>query len=163
MDRKPMGPGDWLIALLFGAIICVVAAGVFWRYFLGSPLVWTVELSRILFTWMIFVGAALAVKEGTHIRVSLLVDRLPPRVNRCLAVGGSILVVAFLALMVFYGLQYVRIEAASRTPALGLPQAYVWYSALPAALAVGCWFALRKAIEAWRAAPPADAETRREG
>ena len=51
--------------------------------------------------WMIFVGAALAIKEGTHIRVSLFVDRLPARVNRFLTMGHLALVAIFLAIKVW--------------------------------------------------------------
>ena len=153
MKRKPMSPGDCVIAALFGAIIVVVAAGVFWRYVLGSPLVWTVELSRILFSWMIFVGAALAIRESAHIRVSLLVDLLPARVNKYLTIGYLLLMTVFLGIMVYYGVQYVRIESGSRTPALGLPQAYVWYAALPVPLAFGAYLALRQALRVWRRPP----------
>ncbi|MFH1918934.1 MAG: TRAP transporter small permease [Planctomycetota bacterium] len=150
MNQRPMGPGDYVIAALFGAVILVVGAGVLWRYVLDSPLVWTVELSRILFTWMIFVGAALAIKEGTHIRVSLLVDRLPANAARYFSVGFLVLIVAFLGIMVYFGFEYVRLESGSRTPALGLPQAYVWYAALPVSFSFGVYFAVRKAIRDWR-------------
>lgn len=155
-----MSPGDYVIAALFGAVILVVGAGVLWRYVLGSPLVWTVELSRILFTWMIFVGAALAIKEGTHIRASLLVDRLGRGTARYVTLGCHVFIVAFLAVMVYFGLQYVRLESGSRTPALGLPQAYVWYAALPVSLSVGIYFAVRKAIHDWRNPPPCESAAR---
>ena len=154
-DPRRMSLGDYVIAVIFGAVILVVGAGVFWRYVLGDPLVWTVELSRILFTWMIFLGAALAVKEGTHIRVDLFTDRLPARLKRCLAVGVFALMAVFLGVMVWLGLQYAHGESESLTPALGLRQAYVWYAALPVGMALGAYFAARKAFEAWRS-PTAD-------
>jgi TRAP-type C4-dicarboxylate transport system permease small subunit len=157
-DRKPMGPGDYVIAAMFGAVILVVAAGVFWRYVLGNPLTWTVEASRILFSWMVFVGAALAIKEGTHIRVSLLADRLPASGRKWLAVGYDLLTAALLGVLVWYGVEYARMAAGSRTSALGLSEGYVWYTALPVPLAVGIYYAVRRAIAAWRK-PPDEAPT----
>ena len=100
MNRKPMSPGDWVIAALFAATIVVVTAQVVWRYAFNNSLVWTEELSRYLFVWMTFVGAALAVKESSHIRVSLLVDCLPARVRRWLAIGCLLLTAAFLAFLI---------------------------------------------------------------
>ncbi|NLY00405.1 MAG: TRAP transporter small permease [Rhodopirellula sp.] len=148
MQRKPLSPGDWIVAALFAATILVVTAQVVWRYVFNNSLVWTEELSRLLFTWIIFIGAALAVKEGTHIGVSLLVDRLPASVRRHLAAARLVLIAVFLAFLAVVGFQWVRMNANTRTPALGLPLNYVLYASLPAASALGVYFAVRRAV-AW--------------
>ncbi len=148
MQRKPLSPGDWIVAVLFAATILVVTAQVVWRYVFNNSLVWTEELSRLLFTWIIFLGAALAVKEATHIRVTLLVDRLPPGVRRHLAAARLVLIAVFLAFLAAVGFQWVRMNANARTPALGLPLNYVLYASLPVASVAGVYFAVRRAA-AW--------------
>ncbi len=52
-------------------------------------------------TWIDPLGAALAVKEGTHHSLNLLTDRLPARLKRCLAVGVFALMAVFLGVMVW--------------------------------------------------------------
>ena len=150
MDRKPMSPGDWVIAALFGATIVVVTAQVVWRYAFNNSLVWTEELSRYLFVWMTFQGAALAGKESSHIRVALLVDCLPAKLRRWLAIGCLGLIVVFLGFLVVVGIQWVRLNAHTRTPALGLPLNYVLSASLPLASLVGLWFARGKLAAAVR-------------
>ena len=144
MNQKPLGVGDWIIAGLFGVAILVVTAQVLWRYALNDSLVWTEEASRYLFVWMTLLGAALAVKEGTHIRVTALVDNLPVRVKRRLRVLELILMAAFLGFLVVVGFQWVALNADTPTPALRLPMNYALYASLPVASLIGIYFALRR-------------------
>jgi TRAP-type C4-dicarboxylate transport system permease small subunit len=156
MQRPKMSPGDWVIAVLFAAIIVVVGAGVIWRYLLASPLSWTKELSGYLFTWLIFVGAALAVKEAAHIRIDLLVRKLPPKLQRLLDAAHQVLIVLFLVYLVFVGWQYVSASRGSPSPVLRLPMDLWVYTALPAGAVLGILFALRRAVRDVRGkgAPP---------
>ncbi len=146
MEPRRLSVGDWIIATLFGGTIVVVAAQVIWRYVFNASLVWTEELSRYLFTWIIFIGAALAIKEATHIRIGFLVDRLPPTVAAFVNVFHLVLMVACLAFIVGVGFQWVVINADTRTPALGLPLNYVFYAALPVASLLGVYFGVRQLV-----------------
>ena len=139
-----MSPGDYLIAVLFGATLVVITAQIVWRYLFNDSLTWTEELARYLFVWITFVGAALAIRDGTHIRVALVVDRLPARVRRWLDVAQLVLVVFFLCLLVGLGFQWVWLNTDAVTPALGLPLAYVCYAALPLASLWGIFHACRR-------------------
>lgn len=137
---------DWLLAGLFSAVIVVISAGIVWRYLLNKPLVWTVELSRILFVWLTFIGAAVAVRDGVHVRVTLLVDLLPPAARRLLAHVNVILSLGFLALMMGLGNYWVYLSTGSKTPALNLPENWAVYGALPAGFALASYYALRRLI-----------------
>lgn len=139
-----MSPGDYLIAVLFGATLVVITAQIVWRYVFNDSLTWTEELARYLFVWITFVGAALAIRDGTHIRVALVIDRLPARVRRWLDVAQLVLVVFFLCLLVGLGFQWVWVNTDAVTPALGLPLAYVCYAALPLASLWGIFHACRR-------------------
>ena len=137
---------DWLLAGLFTAVIVVVSAGIGWRYLLNQPLAWTVELSRILFVWLTFIGAAVAVRDGVHVRVTLAVDLLPPAARRLLARAGVVRSLAFLGLMICLGAYWVYTSAGSTTPALKLPENWAVYGALPAGFALAAYYALRGLI-----------------
>lgn len=163
MERKPMTAGDYAIATLLAATILVITAQVVWRYAFGNPLVWTEEAARYLFVWMIFLGAALAVRDGTHIRVPLLVDRLPAKARRVVHVVQLVLMILLMVFLAGLGVEWVRTNTGSRTPALGLPLSYAVHSALPITMALGVYYALRQAAKSGRGdgAPrttPADTE-----
>ena len=145
-----MSPGDYLIATLFGATLVVITAQIVWRYVFNDSLTWTEELARYLFVWITFVGAALAIRDRSHIRVALLVDRLPRKLRRWLDVAQLVLVALFLCLLVGLGLKWVRINADAVTPALGWPLAYVCYAALPLASLWGIYYVGRRFAKLFR-------------
>ena len=51
------------------------------RYAFTSPLAWTEELATLLFAWLVFIGASLALKKNEHFAIELLVDLLPDRLR----------------------------------------------------------------------------------
>ncbi len=158
MDRKRLSLPDWAIALLFGATILIVTAQVVFRYVLNSSLTWTEELSRYLFTWMIFLGAALALRDGSHIRIELLVERLPRRAVAVLHIVTEAVILVFLVVMVVLGFDLVRRTGGAVSPALSLPVSYAFYASLPVTFALAVYYVVRRAIRAVRgetnAAPP---------
>ena len=69
------------------AMLGAVFFGVVFR-FLNRPLAWSDELSTYLLVWVGFVGWIIAGNRGSHIRVRVLLDRLPRRAAR-LGRGGD--------------------------------------------------------------------------
>jgi TRAP-type C4-dicarboxylate transport system permease small subunit len=63
-------------ALLLIALLISVVAGVVSRQ-LGAPLPWTDELAQYLLVWTGFAGWLIASRNKSHIRITVLTDRLP--------------------------------------------------------------------------------------
>src|ERR1700716_168260 len=64
IDRGVGGGVEPLAALLVVVEIAILTAGVFTRYVLGNPLVWSDELATIVFLWLAMLGADLAYRPG---------------------------------------------------------------------------------------------------
>src|SRR6202011_5593960 len=79
-----------LAALLVIVEICILSAGVFTRYVLGNPLVWSDELATIVFLWLAMLGAVVAYRRGEHIALSVLVRRSSARVRAVLEAIASV-------------------------------------------------------------------------
>ncbi len=56
---------------------------------------WTEELARFLFVWIVFLGAATLIDGNEHIRIAILIDRLPLAVSRMIRVVSNLLILAF--------------------------------------------------------------------
>ena len=55
-----------------GILIVPVSLQIFSRYTALIPsYIWTEEMARFLFIWMIMIGAMIGVREGTHFEVDL--------------------------------------------------------------------------------------------
>lgn len=75
-----------LAATLSGCILLFITFAifidVFLRYFFNSPSIWITEVSTYLFLYIIFLGTSYALQQGSHIKVSFIVDFLGPRLTK---------------------------------------------------------------------------------
>ena len=105
-------------ALAFAAMFLLFLAGVFTRYVLNSPLVWSDELIMILFLWMVFLTEAFVITEREQVTFDGIYELVGERWRRViLATGALLIAVMFLiALPTVFG--YVNFLWRERTPAL---------------------------------------------
>lgn len=88
--------------LLLMALLACVVAGVVSRQ-IGAPIPWTDEAAQYLLVWTGFVGWILAARKRSHIRIDVIVDRLPEGPRRAAEVAIQLCVVALALAMLRYG------------------------------------------------------------
>ena len=74
-----MMPLEAVSAALTLGIIGLLLAAVLSRYVFANSIVWIDEVVSISFIWVTMIGAALAMHRNEHLRLSLVVDKLPSR------------------------------------------------------------------------------------
>jgi TRAP-type C4-dicarboxylate transport system permease small subunit len=94
------------IAAFVGIFLCVFAQ-VILRYVFNSPLTWSEELARYLFIWCAFLGWIIASRRGSHLAMTFVAERLPPRVQVAVAVAIQIATIYFAWLLGTRGLKLV--------------------------------------------------------
>jgi TRAP-type transport system small permease protein len=98
-----------VVTTLMGLLIVPVTLQIVSRYTALIPRwIWTEEVARFCFVWVIMVGAMIAVRDGTHFDVDVLPRPKTPRGEAVarLLVCGPMLVMAFV--FVGYGYDYAR-------------------------------------------------------
>ncbi len=125
IDRVIGGVAEPVAALLVAIEVVILAAGVFTRYVLKSPLVWSDELATILFLWLAMLGSVVAYRRGEHIRLSVLVRRASPRAAAILEAISSVVVAIFVIELLPPSLKFFAQEQIDITPALSIPRSYV--------------------------------------
>jgi TRAP-type C4-dicarboxylate transport system permease small subunit len=73
------------------AMVAVVSAQVALRYGFNRSIDWADEIGRLAFVWTIFLAIPLGVRDGAHIGIDLLVDKLPPAGQSALRRAGAAL------------------------------------------------------------------------
>lgn len=116
------------MAVLLGAVLW----GVLTRYITAKPAVWTTELSGILFTWVVFIGAMAAGRRDQHIRVTLLVDSLPAGAKRLCRLLADLLVLAFVGYSAWLSYIMMGKGATRMSPVMDIPFSYVYLAPLVA-------------------------------
>ena len=109
------------VAILVVVEITVLFAGVFARYVLRAPLVWSDELASLLFLWLAMLGAVVALRRGEHMRLSAISTRVSEPRRAFLATLSAMIVALFVLLILLPAYQHVQDEGLITTPALGLP------------------------------------------
>ncbi len=127
--------------LLMTALVVDVFLGVFSRYVMGATFAWYDDVARLCFVWMIFLGAAVAVRRGAHFRVHLFIDRFSARSRRAVDIGVSLAVVGFGVILLAGGIGIAPIARRQVTDALEISMLW-FYGALPVGGVLMILFAL---------------------
>lgn len=91
------------------------------RYVFNIALSWSEELSMGLFTWIVMIGGSVGVRDGFHVRISLLPDALPSRARLALDRLFDIGTLVFGIALLFAGHVYVRETTGQISAAVGYP------------------------------------------
>jgi TRAP-type transport system small permease protein len=124
---------DAFLVAAHAVIAVLIVAAVVFRYVFRDPLTWSQEFIVGLFTWLIFIGAAAAIRGHLHIRIDALggVFARPgwQFMNVISVAMGTAIVIGLL----WAGLVNAVDIAGVQTPMLNVAQ--VWFDgALPVAL-----------------------------
>lgn len=128
---------QWAVAVLTAALVTIVAGNVVARYVFNTGVPWVEELSRLIFVWVVFLGACVAMQHRGHLAIGFLVDRLPATARTVVIWVTNLFTAAFLVTLVVGGWQLVSITMGfgTQTPALRISLAW-GYAAIPTAAAV---------------------------
>jgi TRAP-type transport system small permease protein len=116
----------WLLAATVGILIIPVTLQIVSRYTALIPSwIWTEELSRFLFIWMIMIGAMIGVREHTHFEVDVWPE-LGRRANALVKIVSGIGVLVFALVFVYWGIQFVRFGWDQTSELADLPMPFIF-------------------------------------
>jgi len=116
----------WLLVAMVGILVLPVTLQVISRYTALIPSwIWTEELSRFLFIWMIMLGAMIGVRERSHFEVDIW-PPLMPRAEAALRLVSSFFVLAFSLVFVWWGVGFVRFGWDQQSELAELPMIYIF-------------------------------------
>lgn len=122
---------DVLASLALAVVLLSVVWGILSRILPVQTAVWSVELSGIIFTWAVFIGAAAAYRRGQHVSIPIVTDLLPDKVQKVISLIVNLAVLLFLLYAVYLSVK-LMIESSTRpSPVLRIPFTFVY---LPVAL-----------------------------
>jgi len=130
---------EWAMAGCLGVMATAVFINVVLRYGFGSGIAASEELSRLLFVWMVFIGATAAYPAGEHMAFTSLVGMLKGK-PRALALMTSfirLLVIAACVLLAWGAWQQVVVGLGSHSVVLKYPIALLPLPALLCSAAIG--------------------------
>lgn len=144
---------DRLIEFVVGALVALttiaVCLNVFYRYVLGSGLVWADEVPGFLLVWIAFLGAYLAARQEGHIAFDMLIEAFPPLLKRVVQVIGDLAVIGFFVLLGVTSWQMIDRVGGRSIETLPISQG-VFMSVLPIASTLMVVALSARLIQRWR-------------
>lgn len=120
--------GQGLIILLFAGIVLVGGLQVFSRYVINTSLSWSEEFQRYGLIWIVFLAIVTGYRQGRHLGMDFLAQKLPLRVQTILAWFGDFLWLGLgLAMLIFTavyrspaGMTFLRSVSRQSSAGMGL-------------------------------------------
>lgn len=97
---------DKITSLIAESMFLLIVIFVFFaavvRWF-GYPVAWSVDLAKLLFVWVSFFGANIALMQEKHIGVDYFINKMPEQLKHYIMIFRAILIFVFLSFIAYYG------------------------------------------------------------
>ena len=121
---------EYLLVYSFMVSVVLITLQVIFRYVLHNSLSWSEELARYMFVWQTWIGVSYSARNGSHLRITLLRDRLPQKGKYAMELFVMLVWITFSVWMVYLGCRVVgKISGyGQRSSALGIPMKFCYAS-----------------------------------
>lgn len=119
------------ICILLGILVVSLFTQVVSRHFLNISIMWTDELGRYLFIWIVYLGSAVAFRERSHLVVDVFTERMPYKLQFFLKSFFNLLILAFLFLVFIFGLKFSMINMANPAYSMRIIKLGIVYASIP--------------------------------
>jgi TRAP-type C4-dicarboxylate transport system permease small subunit len=99
---------SWLLVASVAVLIIPVSLQIFSRYTELIPAyIWTEEMARFLFIWLIMIGSMIAIRESSHFEVDVW-PQLGSRANALLRIVSGVFVLLLAGVFLWWGYEFTR-------------------------------------------------------
>ncbi|WP_240611144.1 TRAP transporter small permease [Oceaniglobus ichthyenteri] len=112
---------------LYAFITAVIVIEVIRRFVFDYSSIWGEEAARFAFVYLVWIGAAVGVRNRSHIAFTILFDALPPRAAVLLSMLGHIAVMVFAVFALWWSIDPVLTSYRFGSVAEGLRVSRVWF------------------------------------
>jgi len=127
-----------LLVGMLATMIFLAAYQVIARNFFDSGILWGDSLVRVLVLWITLLGAMVASRNDTHIRMDLVSQFLDGSRKKLLRRFGSIFTCIICGVFTWYSFEFVRSEYEYQEVAFGQVPAWLCESVMPVGAGVMC-------------------------
>ena len=137
-----------IMVVLTVGMVSLVTYQVFQRYVLHYTPPWSEELSVYLMIWFGMLGIAAGVRRSSHMALHFFANKLPKKVQSLLQILTSLMIIAYVVVVGWQGVELVELTMSQRSAAMGVPVGYV-YLALPVSAGLIIIFMVEKLYGLW--------------
>ncbi|WP_129600641.1 TRAP transporter small permease [Anaerophilus nitritogenes] len=115
---------DTVLITMFMAMVGVICFQVIMRYVFNNSLSWSEELGKFLFVWLSWLGISIGHRRKEHIKITLLIDKLPYKLNKLAEAISELIVIVICGITMYYGFTMINIQM--NIPYAGIKISTAW-------------------------------------
>lgn len=132
--------------VIFSLMFLIVLLQIIGRYVMKNPFIWTEELARVLYVWLIFVGSSTLIKEYEHISIDFVQRRLSPQKEKIFKVIIDILALVFFIFLILGGIKMMKNSNIACLPCIPAIRMSYLYLAMVVGGFISCFFLVENII-----------------
>lgn len=133
--EQAIGGLERFLGILFLLLFILNLLRIGLRYLWGIAWIWEPDLSRLLFVWIVFLGATLLHERKGHLGVEYFLNRMKPPKREKMTLLIDAISVLFLAVLLVKGVEVTRVRMRIPFDTWDLPTGYA-YMAVPVCAAI---------------------------
>jgi TRAP-type C4-dicarboxylate transport system permease small subunit len=127
---RAIGSLEWFAGALFLILFLLNMLRIVLRYFLGVAWLWEPDFSRLLFIWIVFIGATVLYVGKGHLMVDYFLNRMGSNARERMHFIIDGVTAIFLVILVINGIEVTRVRMGIPFDTWDLPTGYA-YVAVP--------------------------------
>ena len=113
-------------AAVLSVLIVLTFMGVIWRYLFKAPFTWLEEVQLACMVWIVFAAAGAAFRTGNHVAIEMIVDMMPPKIQKVMEVVISVVAVIGYLFKQSIGFIQMFLRSGRSTSMLKIPYAGIY-------------------------------------
>ncbi len=137
----------YLLSAALAGLVAICLLQVVARYLFSASFTWAEEISVILLIWATWGAACLALKQGIHLNVRILEERISNKMNLILRLCLHFLGILFLAIIIIASkpvLDSMGVQTLMSLPEVSIN---IMYASVPAGCALMIYYLLRLIVQ----------------
>ncbi|MDP3033266.1 MAG: TRAP transporter small permease [Rhodocyclaceae bacterium] len=127
----------WALLVFYSMLVITMAVEVVRREVFSYSSVWGEEIVRYSFIYLVWIGAAAAVRQRAHIRIDVIFEFCSPRAKAFLYLFGDLVMLCVACFALYWSWESVMVSAKFGSVSHGLRVPMVWFLAsVPIGLAL---------------------------
>jgi len=115
---------DFILVTMFSGMVAVIFYQVIMRYVFNNSSSWSEELGKFLFVWISWLGISIGARRAEHIKIALIVDRMPFKAAHVTNMLAEAVVVVISAVTAWYA--YTLVWSQSSVPFAAIKISMSW-------------------------------------
>ncbi len=117
----------WALLVFYTMLVVTMAVEVVRRELFAYSSIWGEEVVRYAFIYLVWIGAAAAVRDRAHIRIDVLFHYVSPRAKALLYMFGDLVMFVVAGFALYWSFETVAVAWKYQSVSHGLRVPMVWF------------------------------------